>query len=232
MITLKNVSLRLAGNLCLQDINACISHTGITLVVGANGAGKTLLLQLLAGLQPAHTGHYQRQPSLTYPDVSYLPSVPVLLDRSVSYNIAFPLQALSPRQNAAQITQRITEALTWAGIESLIHKQALTLSSGQQQLVALARAWALSPTLLLLDEPCANLDPHRQQHIDRLLKKLSSECKIILSSHTITQAKRIADDILFLDKGRIITHTDSDVFFTQEASRTLPTCIQQWLDYA
>ncbi|MGS2718438.1 ATP-binding cassette domain-containing protein [Eionea flava] len=253
MITLDKVSLALNGKHCLQDIDAHIEQTGITVIAGANGAGKTLLLQLLAGLQPSYTGRYLPSSTLTCPAMTYLPSTPVLLDRSVSYNIALPLIAREKnttrtksqwanhlfhswkkRQQSQnqQITARVDAALTWAGIESLEKQSALSLSSGQQQLVALARAWALSPTLLLLDEPCANLDPNRQQKIDDLLQAMSTDCKIILSSHTISQARRIADDILFLDQGNVISHLKHKEFFASEAAQTLPKCIQQWMNYA
>ncbi len=216
MIHCDQLGLRLGQQARLQDINLHIDAAGISVVLGANGAGKTLLLKLVAGLLAPTTGHLRiTHPHIHSPIVTWVPQTPVLLDRSVRDNIALPLYT----QDKATVAQRVSQALAWANIDDLAHLPALTLSTGQQQLVALARAWAIEPQLLLLDEPCANLDPNRQQHVEALIQQLSAEgCKVLMSSHHLSQVKRLASDIVFLDQGSVhqasvATHMSVEDFF-------------------
>ncbi len=218
MLNIQNASITFDNRFCLQDITLTVPDTGISVIVGANGSGKTLLIQLCAGLLEPSLGVIKRPTEnhltsndKTFIHTTWVPQTPVLLDRSVFENIALPLRAAKH----PHIKQRVTEALEWAKINSLALSQATTLSTGQQQLVALARAWALAPRILFLDEPCANLDPERQQHVEQLIYQLNQNgCKVIMSSHQLSQAKRIADDIVFLDHGQLVTHMPSSQFFS------------------
>ncbi|MGH1487636.1 MAG: ATP-binding cassette domain-containing protein [Cellvibrionaceae bacterium] len=195
---------------CLSNINLEIISDGITVIMGHNGCGKTLLLKLFAGLYKSTGGtvHWQQHP--IPPQLTFVPQKAVLLSTSVENNILKPL--LYHRiDNAAM---RCQQALDWAGISYLSDQSAINLSTGEQQLVALARAWALDPKVLLLDEPSANLDPTRKQHIDHLVKQMSSSCKIILSTHNIQQARELATDIVLLEHGKLLTHLIADDFFS------------------
>lgn len=253
LITLQNTQLTLEHKLCLDDISLAIPSQGITIIAGANGSGKTVLLRLCAGLLTPSKGditydvclaksnsspsndkndkdHKCNKPA--YPAVTWVPQTPVLLDRTVAQNIALPLlQAsrtsaasnsastdtsteTSSTDNTSDISALTQQALAWANIASLANTLTSTLSTGQQQLVALARAWAVKPRLLLLDEPCANLDPKRHQQVDELIQQMSDEgCKIVMSSHHLSQIKRLADDIVFLDAGKLVTHRSCESFF-------------------
>jgi tungstate transport system ATP-binding protein len=193
--------------------------------MGSNGSGKTLLLKLLAGVIQVTKGninwHKQPQP----PTLTMVPAKAVLLNRSVWENIALPLRynmhsdnkraSASKTNNDTVETKNkiIDDALVWANITSLKQRQAKSLSTGEQQLVALARAWVLKPQILLLDEITANLDPVRTQKINALIHDLSSSCKIILTTHSIQQAKGLASDIMLLDQGCVLIHADTDTFF-------------------
>lgn len=218
MINVQHLSLQLQQQTCLHDINVEISSQGISMIVGANGAGKTLLLKLIANVLKPTKGRIDITLPITdtierviTPAITWVPQTPVLLDRSVVDNIALPLHRLSKHF----INTRVNDALDWANIHDLREQPALSLSTGQQQLVALARAWALQPRLLLLDEPCANLDPSRQQQIERLILQLNANgCKIIMSSHQLSQIQRMANDIIFLASGRLLIHTSTSEFFT------------------
>lgn len=205
----RQLSVILNGRHCLQDINFCIESVGITIVMGANGAGKTLLLKTCAGLVLPDRGSIHWSDKPTPPTLTLVPQQPVLLDRTVKNNLLIALGY----HKVKNPLQRCQEALAWSGISHLANHSALSLSTGEQQLVALARAWALSPGLLLLDEPTANLDPARQQKINASIQTLSGQCKIVLTTHSIQQARELAADILFLGHGKLITHSSADEFF-------------------
>ena len=228
MIECHDLSVTLDQTTCLESINLSMSSTGITTIVGPNGAGKSVLLKTLAGLQAPSSGSI----TLSVKEVGWVPQSPVLLDRSVYDNLVLPLNlnGITDAQNLAQA------ALDWANIHTLGHSYALRLSLGQQQLVALARAWALKPKLLLLDEPCASLDPQRQQHVENLLRELSQQgCKIVMSSHLLSQAERLADDVVFLDDGRLVIHTSQAAFFDAQSLQVQPTIrerIEAFIRYA
>lgn len=224
MLHLEKACIHFNGQPCLRDIDLSINAEGITVIVGPNGSGKTVLLRLLAGLLAPSSGRRHCSNtflSMTYPHISWVPQTPVLLDRTVLANLLLPLQA----NHIDNAHERAHAALAWANITSLSALPAVTLSTGQQQLLALARAWSLTPHVLLLDEPCANLDPHRQQHVEQLIQQLSNEgCKIVMSSHHLSQAQRLADDVVFVSSGHIVAHTSSHRFFAgTHLSQETPT---------
>ena len=141
-----------------------------------------------------------------------MPQQAVLFDRSVADNVLLPLQF----HNIKNRQQILREALDWAGIGHLRAQRATMLSTGEQQMVALARARALSPKVLLLDEPSANLDPIRQKRINDLTKTLSDQCKIIMTTHSMQQARELASDILLLEQGKLVTHATAEDFFVSD----------------
>ena len=219
----QQVSLVLTGQYRLRDISFSLNEKGTTAIMGHNGAGKTLLLQLCAGLFTPSSGSilWNHQPSLAPrpPQLTLVPQTPVLLKGSVADNILKPLRYHQhKRQHRREhADKRCQQALAWAGIEHLQQRAAQSLSTGERQLVALARAWALQPSILLLDEPCANLDPHRQQQLDQLIEQLSQHCKIIISTHSTRQAQDLAADILLLQQGKLVAHLENQAFFESAA---------------
>lgn len=236
-VRVNNIHLTINQKTCLNEVNFTVNDKGITVIVGSNGSGKTLLLKLLAGVIQATKGsidwHKQPQP----PTLTMVPAKAVLLNRSVSANIELPLHHKANRENNKKAQEKnhhadksiventaenviektvknITEdALAWADIDYLKHRQAKNLSTGEQQLVALARAWALKPKVLLLDEITANLDPSRTKKMNTLIQDLSSSCKIILTTHSMKQANLLANDILLLERGNVLIHAETDEFF-------------------
>lgn len=219
----QQVSLVLAGQYRLRDISFSLNKTGITAIMGHNGAGKTLLLQLCAGLFTPSSGAiiWNHQPGLSPrpPQLTLVPQTPVLLKGSVADNMLKPLRYHQhKRQHRSEhADKRCQQALAWAGIEHLQQRAAQHLSTGERQLAALARAWALQPSILLLDEPCANLDPSHQQQLEQLMLQLSQHCKIILSTHSPRQAQDLAADILLLQQGKRVAHMENQAFFESAA---------------
>jgi len=212
-LKLRNLGVRIGEQRLLDDINLTLGVGQLTVVLGANGAGKTLLLKTCAGLLKPCQGDIQWQ---TEPRAAVSPAFtlvfqqPVLLHRSALANITYALHHL-PK---AERVNRAKRALQWADCESLAESTATRLSSGQQQLVALARAWAMRPQVLFLDEPCANLDPEVSQRLEQLILGLHRDgIKVVMSTHNLAQAQRLASDIVFVDRGRIGEHSAASEFF-------------------
>ena len=202
----------------LEDINVAIGSEGITAIIGPNGAGKSLLLRLVHGLLTPTSGHIlwnghnldigtrQRQ-ALVF-------QKPVLMRRSVAANIEFVLKS-----RGKQRRQQRDQILQQAGLSRQSNQPARLLSGGEQQRLALARALATEPEVLLLDEPCASIDPGATLQIERLLQQSRERgVKIMLVTHDIGQARRLADDILFLHHGRLLEYRPAREFFTSPAS--------------
>jgi tungstate transport system ATP-binding protein len=192
-----------------------------TVIVGPNGAGKSVLLRLCHGLLGPTSGTI-RWASLERPDGPRRQAMvfqrPVLLRRTAVANVAYALAIAGvPR---VERLPRALDALRRVGLEHLARHPARVLSGGEQQRLALARAWALSPEVLFLDEPTASLDPGATQEIEKGIAAVhASGTKIVLVTHNLGQARRLGDEILFLHQGRIAERAPADRFFKQPASR-------------
>ncbi|WP_207061397.1 ATP-binding cassette domain-containing protein [Motiliproteus sp. SC1-56] len=187
--------------LALQAGEAC-------LLSGRNGAGKTTLMRILAGLEPCDEGtlYYRGQPLRTGRRgclggrVIYLHQQPCLFDASVEKNLAFGLRHLS-RQVAGL---RVEQALAWSGLGHLAARNARTLSGGEKQRIALARAWVLDPELLLLDEPTANMDSEALEQTLFLVRRLINEgTAILLCCHDLRSEQRLVHRRLTLRDGTL-----------------------------
>lgn len=160
-------------------------------LTGLNGAGKSTLLRILAGLEPARidAGMFADQPISFAPysramrhAIVYVHQHPVIFSTSVAQNIAYGLRARG--MSNAEITRKVDAAMSWAGVTHLRHSRPDTLSGGEKQRIALARAKVLEPTLLLLDEPTANLDgPAREQVIALIPSLIQAGSSIIMACH-------------------------------------------------
>jgi tungstate transport system ATP-binding protein len=192
-----------------------------TVIVGPNGAGKSVLLRLCHGLlhptfgtirwaSPEPPGGPRRQ-AMVFQRA-------VLLRRTAVANVAYALAI-----GGVPRTQRMPwalDALRRVGLEHLATHPARVLSGGEQQRLALARAWALSPEVLFLDEPTASLDPGATHEIEKGIAAMhASGTKIVLVTHSLGQARRLGDEILFMHQGRLSERAPADRFFKEPASR-------------
>lgn len=180
------------GARCLFDIEHLeIARATAYVLTGPNGAGKSTLLRILSGLEPASPAElrFEGQPITLDPypralrdALVYVHQHPVMFGTSVSANLAYGLRARGlPR---AEIRQRVEQAMRWAGLDSLRDHRPATLSGGEKQRVALARANILSPKLLLLDEPTANLDGDARHQVMELIPRLVSEgVSLVMACH-------------------------------------------------
>jgi tungstate transport system ATP-binding protein len=142
---------------------------------------------------------------------------PVMLRRSALANVLYALDAAGVP--AAQQLRLAREALEEVGLAHAAGRPARVLSGGEQQRLALARAWALHPEVLFLDEPTASLDPGATREIEAVIKAFDvSGTKIVMSTHSLGQARRLGDEIIFLHQGRVAERASMETFFRQPAS--------------
>ncbi len=202
----------------VDGIDLTISGGSLTVLMGPNGAGKSLLLRLLHGMLTPTAGQVlwagQRLSDELRMRQAMVFQRPVLLRRSVAANIRF---VLNLRRDAG--LRPPEEILREVGLASQADQPARLLSGGEQQRLSLARALALEPEVLFLDEPTASLDPASTAAIEGIVKKAHARStKIVFVTHDIGQARRLADDVVFLDGGRLAEHTPADQFFENPAS--------------
>ena len=150
---------------------------------------------------------------------------PVLLRRSVYNNIdhALHLQGLPKVPRAA----RVLEALKQVGMTEYREYQAHVLSGGQQRRLAIARAWALRPSVILMDEPTADLDIHSTMAVEDIIKSMQrSGIKIMIATHNLAQVKRLCDEVVFMDRGKLLCHLSKDDFFAKATEQKICTFIK------
>ncbi|MYZ49047.1 ATP-binding cassette domain-containing protein [Propylenella binzhouense] len=224
---LEGLGLRVerAGRVLLDIPELRMSGSEITALMGFNGSGKSLLLRVLAGLVQPDAGTVLwagRPPGRERARrLGFVFQKPVLLRRSAAANIRYALKVAGfPR---AEIAGRTEAALASAGLQGLAGSPARVLSGGEQQRLAVARALALEPEVLFLDEPTASLDPGSTLAIEALVAGARGRgTKIVLVTHDAGQARRLAQEILFLQQGRLVERASAGQFFTgpqSEAAR-------------
>lgn len=194
-------------------------NTQITAIMGPNGAGKSLLLRIIAGLLKPSAGSisWYSKPKISTHDVAIVFQKPILLRRSVRANLEHALRALKTPK--AEIKQRAQELLELAHLTPLANRPARVLSGGEQQRLALIRALAGNPKILLLDEATASLDPQATLMIENLIKNASAKgIKVIMVTHDLRQIERLAKDVLFMHTGAIYEHTLASTFISKPKS--------------
>lgn len=194
-----------------------LDGTGPTLVMGPNGAGKSLLLRLAHGLLTPSQGQVSWSTD-TRPRQAMVFQQPVLLRRSALANLVHAL-AVNNVARKNRIKQA-TEALERFGLTARTHTPARVLSGGEQQRLALARAWVLRPQVLFLDEPTSALDPAAIRAVEASVREFHNQgTRIVMTTHDLHQARRLASDVLFLSGGQVREHTPAEIFFQSPASR-------------
>jgi tungstate transport system ATP-binding protein len=188
-----------------------------TIILGANGAGKSVLMRLMHGLLAPSSGRISWAGEGAARRQAMVFQRPVLLRRSALANVLYALHlARVPRAERERLA---VEALESVGLLHLAHRPARVLSGGEQQRLALARAWALHPEVLFLDEPTASLDPSATREIERVIQAFDAAgTKIIMATHNLGQARRLGDEVLFLHQGRLAELAPVERFFAQPAS--------------
>ena len=205
----------------IKDVSFSLGARGRTFIVGPNGAGKSILLRLCHGLLSPTTGtvrwaagssRQQRQRQ------AMVFQKPVLLRRSARANVEYALSVRGvAKKDARERADRVLEA---TGLTAIAHRQARVLSGGEQQRLVLARAWALRPRVLFLDEPAAHLDPAATAAIENIIQQVSNAgSKIIMVTHDLGQVRRLADEVLFLHQGQLLEQAASKDFLAHAKSQ-------------
>ena len=203
-LVLEDVSLQAGVTTILDRVSLTITPGAPTLIVGPNGAGKTRLLRLCMGLEAPSTGRvtWGGRTDGTLARRAILFQRPVMLRRTAAANVAYALaRAGTPGGSRGQ---RVAALLERVGLSDLAQRPARRLSGGEQQRLALARALARDPEILLLDEPTANLDPAATRSVEEIvLMAAQSGIKIVMASHDLGQVRRLAGDVIFLVRGGV-----------------------------
>ena len=219
-LALERVSFVAGGRTILDAIDLVLAAGPRTIVMGPNGAGKSVLLRVCHGLLEPTSGAVRwshDEPPGEPRRQTMVFQRPVMFRRSVLGNLVLALAIAGvPR---AQRSRRARDALDRVGLAGFAHRPARVLSGGEQQRLALARAWMLQPEVLFLDEPTANLDPSATREIESIIHSIhDAGTKIVMVTHHFGQAQRLGDEILFIDRGRIAERASVDRFFRHPAS--------------
>jgi tungstate transport system ATP-binding protein len=223
-IVLDNVRYGVRGLTILDGVSLTLAAGTPSVLIGPNGSGKTTLLRLAMGLVEPTVGRVTWGGRAQVPPLrrAILLQRPVMLRRSAQANIAYALATGSTAR--ADWPRRIGEMLELVGLAGLGQRPARRLSGGEQQRLALARALARDPEVLFLDEPTASLDPAATKAVEDVVRAVVARgLKVVMSTHDLGQARRLAGEIVLLHRGRVLERTDVSEFFsspgTPEARR-------------
>jgi phospholipid/cholesterol/gamma-HCH transport system ATP-binding protein len=216
-VRFENVTKSFAGRRVLDCVSFDVPRGEACCILGRSGSGKSVTLKLLLGLLKPDEGQiYVNDVEIEGLDSAHLVAVrktigflfqySALFDSlSVGENVAFPLRRHT-RMSEAEIASSVREGLAAVGLEGELDRMPLDLSGGMRKRVGLARALALKPSILLVDEPSSGLDPITTREIDKLLMDLKAlkQTTMVVVTHNVPSARRIGDTIVVLDEGRIV----------------------------
>lgn len=217
-LVLDRVSFLANGKTIVDRLSAEIGPGQRTIILGPNGAGKSVLMRLCHGLLKPSAGHItwtgsgggRGRQAMVF-------QRPVMLRRSALANVIYGLKLAGIARAEREL--RAMDVLDAVGLSDVAGRAARVLSGGEQQRLALARAWALNPEVLFLDEPTANLDPNATRDVESIINQIcAGGTKIVMSTHNLGQARRLGDEILFLSHGRLVERSPVERFFQQPAT--------------
>lgn len=233
-LELHNLKVSYGERTVLQVEHAAFERGRFYGVVGPSGSGKSTLLRIINLLERPQTGRMHffgtevELASLTYKkglpiqrQMGYVAQKPAMFQASVFDNVALGLRYRKQAKNT--IYPLVMEALEQVELAHLANQRANTLSGGEAQRIALARALVYEPALLLLDEPTASLDPYNITIFERVVKTIHQQkhTTILMITHNLPQAKRLAQTCLFVYQGAIVEAAETEAFFNRPASPML-----------
>ena len=225
-LQIQGLNLELAGTAVLEAVDLNLAQTGVTTLIGPSGAGKSSLLRCINGLHQ----NWQGRIALAGKDirswqggwdqlrrhVGLIAQKPCVFPESIRANVVFGLQGWRQRRRADDLVETVLrQAALWDEVSGRLAASAETLSLGQQQRLCIARALAIKPGLLLLDEPTASLDPRSKQLIEQTIQVLAQSMPVLCVTHDLDQARRLGGQIVFMCDGKVIEKADADEFFKQ-----------------
>jgi phosphate transport system ATP-binding protein len=219
----------------LSDINVEVRRGAVTALIGPTGSGKTTLLRTFNRMNDKVTGYRHAGDvlldgrSIWHPGLELMAlrrKVGMLFQRpnpfpmSIMDNVVAGVKAhrMASKNGLRSIAQqRLTEVGLWDAVHDRLKDSPFRLSGGQQQLLCLARALAIGPEVLLLDEPTSSLDPVSTESIEALIKALTPQITVVIVTHNLAQASRVSDRTIFLNRGRLVEHGDTRQVFESPA---------------
>jgi tungstate transport system ATP-binding protein len=213
-VVLDDVQVRAGAIVILDGISLRFAAGPPTVLIGPNGSGKSTLLRLAMGLIPPSSGRisWGGSPATVPMRRALVFQRPVMLRRSTVGNLHFALATAEISREHRR--SRATELLRLVGLEAVADRPARRLSGGEQQRLALARALARDPEVLFLDEPTASLDPRGTKAIEEVIRTLAERgIKIVMATHDLSEAKRLAGEIVLLHRGCVVETGPADAFF-------------------
>jgi tungstate transport system ATP-binding protein len=232
-LALEDVCFAAGGRTIIAGVTLEIAAGPRTVILGPNGAGKSVLMRLCHGLltpssgrvvwRGSRNGRRPRQQAMVF-------QRPIVLRRSAIANVTYGLKLAGVSRRERELRGR--DVLDAVGLSPVAERPARVLSGGEQQKLALARAWSLGPEVLFLDEPTANLDPGATRELETIVGQIhASGTKIVMTTHNLAQARRLGDEILFINGGRLVERAPVDRFFSQPASAEAAAFIRDELPW-
>ncbi|HEX2317796.1 MAG TPA: phosphate ABC transporter ATP-binding protein PstB [Streptosporangiaceae bacterium] len=232
-----NLTLGFGQKSILSDMNIEVRRGAVTALIGPTGSGKTTLLRTFNRMNDKVTGYRHAGDvlldgrSIWHPGLELMAlrrKVGMLFQRpnpfpmSIVDNVVAGVKAhrMASKNGLKSIAQqRLTEVGLWDAVHDRLKDSPFRLSGGQQQLLCLARALAIGPEVLLLDEPTSSLDPQSTESIEALIKGLTPEITVVIVTHNLAQASRVSDRTIFLNRGRLVEHGDTRQVFENPAEK-------------
>ncbi len=234
-LSVSNISKSYIGKYILKGCSFSFDRGGMYVLMGPNGSGKSTFLRICALLEDPDSGevsYFSGDPTLSPPlarvgvrgdvlknDINLRRRITLLLPKigifntTVFKNVVYGLKIRGFKNN--EIEEKVIKALEFVNLIHMRDMNALTLSSGETQMLGIARAIVIKPEILFLDEPTASLDPHSTTVIEDIITRIREQngMTIIMVTHNIFQAKRLADTVLFMYEGGIVDHGPNKEFF-------------------
>src|ERR1035437_10206597 len=220
-------------NHALHNVSLDVATNRVTALIGPSGCGKSTLLRTLNRMYET-LRHTRLEGEISLDGVNILTldvtklrrmvgmvfQKPNPFPKSIYENVAYGLRINGHKGRLDDAVERsLRRAALWDEVKDKLHKSAYALSGGQQQRLCIARALAVDPEVLLLDEPCSALDPIATAKIEDLLVGLKEQCTIVIVTHNMQQAARVADTTGFFLMGKLIEHDKTDVIFKNPSRR-------------
>ncbi|MCS7124346.1 MAG: phosphate ABC transporter ATP-binding protein PstB [Candidatus Bathyarchaeota archaeon] len=223
-VDIRKLNVWFKENHVLKDVTLTIKENAVTAIMGPSGCGKSTLLRAINRMNETIDGC--RTTGEIYIDgqniydgsidvyelrrrVGMVFQKPNPLPKSIFENVAFGLKIhkMADGQKLAEFVEKsLKEAALWEEVKDRLNESAFSLSGGQQQRLCIARALAVNPEIILLDEPCSALDPIATQKIETLIRELAEKYTVIIVTHNVQQAARVSDYVAFLYLGKLIEY--------------------------
>ena len=225
-LKINDLNYSVNGNNILKEINIVCEEPSITIIAGNNGSGKSTLLKILHGLidikkETITWNNYNNVKIKKYQSMVF--QNPILLNRTVRENLEYIVQSNNKnKKNSAE------EVITRLNIKNIEHISAKYISGGERQKVAIAMAIIRDPKIIFLDEPTSQLDPVYKNEIEHIISSLSNDgVKVFMTTHDISQIKRIGKEIIFIEKGKVLYQNKVKNFFNDKHCKL----IEKYINY-